>query len=207
RRRGRSWKIGDAAVINTTTAEGAAKKIQARVQLGEDPQEERKELRERPRLTVRALCREFFDEAHKDPKFSLSTERGDRDVEKNYLGALGDLMFEELCARQSEIVTHIRNVNAKKGANVALRLRNMLGATYKWAMTVYPDSVPRNPVTGTWIPEPKVQKQGRALTMEQLGAVWRACEVMEREAVPTCGGYGGAPPPDTRPAHATSALT
>jgi integrase len=188
RRRGRSWKIGDAAVINTTSAENQAKKIQARVQLGEDPQEERKELRDRPRLTVRALCRQFFDEVHKDPNFSPKTEKGYRNIEKNHLGALGDLMFEELCSRQNEIVTHVRKLSAEVSAGCASALRTMLGSTYKWAMTVYPDNIPRNPVTGTWLPDYKVQKHGQALTMEQLGAVWRACEAMERDAVPTYRG-------------------
>ena len=181
---------GDAAVINTTAAEGGAKKIQARVQLGEDPQEERRELRDRPRLTVRALCRQFFDEVHKDPNFSPKTERGYRNIEKNHLGALGDLMFDELCSRQNEIVTHVRKLNAEVSAHTASALRTMLGSTYKWAMTVYPDNIPRNPVTGTWLPDYKVQKRGQALTMEQLGAIWRACEVMEREAVPTYRGNG-----------------
>ena len=38
RRRGRSWKIGNAANLNTTVAEKAATQIQARVALGADPQ-------------------------------------------------------------------------------------------------------------------------------------------------------------------------
>jgi integrase len=189
RRRGRSWKIGDAALINTTAAEKAAKQVQARVQLGEDPQEERRELRDRPRLTVRALCREFFDEVHKDPKFSRKTEKGYRNIEKNHLGPLGDLMFDELVGRQNEIVIHVRKLNAKS-AHLASAFRTMLGSTYKWAMTVYPDNIPRNPVTGTWVPDYRPQKVGQALSMEQLGAIWRACEIMEREAVPTYRGNG-----------------
>jgi integrase len=61
----------------------------------------------------------------------------------------------------------------------------MLASVYNWAKQVYPKTILLNPVTGTWRPERK-PTTGEALTIAQLGAIWRACEMLEDMAMPMC---------------------
>jgi site-specific DNA-cytosine methylase len=61
----------------------------------------------------------------------------------------------------------------------------MLASVYKWALGVYPNEIKVNPVTGTWNP-PRMKSTGQSFSMEELGAIWRACETLEANAPAMC---------------------
>ena len=176
----RTHGIGSATVINTTMAETAAKLVLGKVAQGEDPQGERAELLARPKITVGALCEQFFEEMRASPKMSFRTVRGYANSARRHLGALRNMQADELDAQA--VVVRVREI-AKHSTYNADTFRAMLASVYNWAKLVYPATIVVNPVTGTWRPERK-PTTGQALTMEQLGAIWRACEMVEGMAIP-----------------------
>ena len=182
----KTHKIGNAAVLNTTFAEDAARKLQGRVAHGEDPQGDRQAARARPTKTVGALCAEFIQEAHAGKtrtEYARSTLRGYAGVVKHHLGALRGMQADELDAQA--VVNRIREIDKQNGPWAANAFRAMLASVYNWARTVYPKSIMFNPVTGTWRPN-QPASTGRALSIEQLGAIWRGCETLAAMAVPMC---------------------
>ena len=182
----KTHKIGDAAVLNVTFAEAAARKVLGRVAHGEDPQGDRQAARARPTKTVGALCDEFFQEAragHTRTQYAHSTLRGYVNAARLHLGVLRGMQADELDAQA--VVNRIREINKQHGAYSANHFRALLASVYNWARTVYPKTIVLNPVTGTWRPN-QPESTGQALTIEQLGAIWRACETLEAMAVPMC---------------------
>jgi integrase len=178
----RTHGIGSATVINTTMAENAAKLVLGKVAQGEDPQGERAELLARPKITVGKLCEQFFEEMRASPKMSFRTVDGYANSAKRHLGALRDLQADELDAQA--VVIRVREI-AKHSTYNADQFRAMLASVYNWAKQVYPKTIVLNPVTGTWRPERK-PTTGQALTIAELGAIWRACEMLEGMAEPMC---------------------
>ena len=182
----KTYKIGDASVLNVSFAESAAKKVFGRVALEEDPVGDRQKQRARPKKTVGALCDEFLQEAaagHTKTDYARSTLRGYANIAKLHLGVLRGMQADELDAQAA--VNRIREIDKQTGSFNADRLRAMLSSVYNWAMTVYPKTIVLNPVTGTWRPN-RPESTGQALSIEQLGAIWRACETLEAMAVPMC---------------------
>jgi Arm DNA-binding domain len=179
----KTYKIGSATVTNTTAAEDAAKKVLGRVALGEDPAGERQKLRAKTKLTVGELCDQYIEDKRKDPAISFRTVNGYASAAKHHLGALRGLQADELQPRA--VVSRVREIAKESSPWAADTLRAMLASVYKWALTVHPDIVARNPVSGTWRP-PRAASTGQALSMEELGAIWRGCELMEARSVPMC---------------------
>jgi integrase len=156
--------------------------VLGKVAQGEDPQGARAELLARPKITVGALCAQYFAEKRTSPSMASSTIKGYASVAKNHLGALRHLQADELDAQA--VVVRVREI-AKQSEYTADTFRAMLASVYKWAMTVYPSIIVASPVSGTWRPE-RQPTTGRALTIEQLGAIWRACEMLDGMAMPMC---------------------
>ena len=182
----KTHKIGDAAVLNVTFAEAAARKVLGRVAHGEDPQGDRQAARARPTKTVGALCDEFFQEAragHTRTQYAHSTLRGYVNAARLHLGVLRGMQADELDAQA--VVNRIREINKQHGAYSANHFRALLASVYNWARTVYPKTIVLNPVTGTWRPN-QPESTGQALSIEQLGAIWRGCEMLAAMAVPMC---------------------
>jgi hypothetical protein len=78
------------------------------------------------------------------------------------------------------------------GPHTARYLRTFLSTVYKWGRKRGLVTV-SNPVQDTWIPKVPRSK-ARALSLDELGAVWRAAEAMAKEAtecMPVRGGRGG----------------
>src|SRR5262249_44270072 len=197
----RSHKIGNAAVLNLTFAEDAAKKVIGKVGLGEDPAGDRQQQRARPRLTVRAMCFRYIDEMGRSRDKSPGTVYGYRSVAQHHLGALANLQADELT--RADISNRIRELievpRGKRGvpgggANITHRLRSMLSTVFNMAMK--DGLMDENPVVGTRRPEIVVKRPPQALTIDELGAVWRACETMAKRWPPRFSGnvFGGEKP-------------
>ena len=199
----RSHKIGNAAVLNLTFAEDAAKKVLGKVALGEDPAGDRQKQRARPRLTVRAMCFRYIDEMSRSKAMSPRTVYLYRGHARNQLGALANLQADELS--RADISNRIREIldgppgkrgKPGGGPNVAHHLRSMLGTVCNMAMK--DGLMDENPVEGTRRPEVVTKTPGQALTIDELGAIWRACETMAETSAARFKGNvrgGGKPTP------------
>ena len=199
----RTETIGNMAVMPLAFAEKKAREILHEVEKGRDPRAERRKLRLRPRRTVGQLCDEFFAEKESEPEpreISARTIKGYRSVAKWYLDILRNMNAAELTPQ--DVATRVREISNERDRELddhqpgelgaggggpwpAQQFRAMLSSTYKWALGVYPDEIKVNPVTGTWNP-PRMKSTGQSFTMEELGAIWRACETLDATAVPMC---------------------
>jgi integrase len=169
--RTRRLTIGAVEKLTLVEARKAARKILAKVELGEDPQGDREAKR---RAAVHTLCSvaEAYLEARKRELRPASYR-----VTKLYLtGAY----FKPLHTTAITKITHpdvaarISAIKRASGDVTARQARAALSSMYKWAMGEGLMGVsPFNPVVGTNVPAgPRARE--RVLSNHELIAVWRA---------------------------------
>jgi integrase len=210
----RSHTIGSPVVLTVSQAEDAAKKILGKVAHKEDPQGDRQKLRAKPKLTLRAMCLQYCDEMERSRKKAQRTVYNYRNNVKNHLGSLGNLQADEVT--RADISNRIRGIENEPlgkrgspggGANTAHQVRSMLSTVY--GMALKDGIVDENPVIGSRRVEPaEVKTKPEVLTLDELGAIWRACETMAKESPPRLGGnpWGARRPTPASSIRADSAL-
>lgn len=199
----KTWKIGSAAVLNTTAAEDAARKVLGKVYHGADPQSERQELRVRPKLTLRAMCELYFEEMASSPRLSPRTLYNYRSFARNHLGALANMQLDEVTRR--DVSTRISEIAKEASPHVARHFRSMLSSVCQSALVH--GRIDDNPVVGTWQPEAVASSKPDALTLAELGAIWRACETLAAVQPRYKGNVWGAAKPNTIVASDDALLT
>jgi integrase len=170
RRAGRSRRVllGPAAVLTAEQARAAAKKVLAKVALGEDPQADKTARRGKDRHILRALVDEYL--AHKQSIVRPATFT-------NIAMYLRGPYFKPLHAMPVDTITR-RDVAARlvaitrdHGSIVAARARGALSAFYVWAMGN--GLAEANPIIGTLRPA-DAEPRSRVLSDAELAAIWRA---------------------------------
>jgi integrase len=162
--------IGSADKIAPAQAREAARKILARVALGQDPQAEKAAKRQRAVRTFRAVVDAYL--AAKRPELRPVSNR----LNELYLRAgpyfrplhslgIGEIAHPDIAARLSAIV---RN----HSPHTAAAARRAVSALFRWAMEE--GWVETNPVIGTRKPADPMPRD-RVLTNAELAAIWRAC--------------------------------
>jgi integrase len=188
----RRHKIGSAAVLNLTFATNAAKKLIGQIADGADPQGDREEARAETRFTFGALAKRFLDERQpgKPQGLGRHSHYMYAGILKNHTGSLARMQHDEI--EPKDVTDQIIEIASTSGVHSARYLRTFLNVVYKWGRGRGLITCP-NPVADTWIPTIP-QSKARALSLDELGAVWRAAEVMAKEAtqfMPVRGGRGG----------------
>lgn len=172
RGRTRRMTIGSVEVVAADQARAAAKKILARVALGEDPSGERHAGRRQAKLTVAAVVDQYL-EAHarvirpvtlNELRRYLTTGR--------YFKALHATPIEQVTRR--DIAARILAIEEANGPAAAGRARAAISAMFTWAMRagLFPGN---NPVIGSYKP-PSAGSRERVLTNDELRHVWRAAD-------------------------------
>jgi len=169
--------IGSAAVLGADQARAAAKKILAKVALGEDPQADRIERRGKDRQALRAVVQEFLaakmivDEDSGLAEVRPSTIRElKRYLTGPYFRPLYSMPIDKVSRR--DIASRLVVVSREHGTRVAAQSRVALSGFFVWAMRS--GFVEANPVTNT--PQPQgSEPRERVLNDDELGAIWRAC--------------------------------
>jgi integrase len=147
----------------------AAKKILAAVALGDDPQADRRDRRNKDQHTVRSVVAEYL--AAKEPEVRRRTL-----VETRRYLSTGSY-FRPLHAMPIDTVTrkHIASclvaISRKNGSVTAARARASLSAFFTWAMQA--GLTDMNPVIGAIQPKDSEGRE-RVLSDAELAAVWRA---------------------------------
>jgi integrase len=174
--------IGNATVLTLSFAENAAKRVLGHVALGQDPAGARQELRARPKISVQKLCEDFFAEKESDSaaerEIDPKTLYQYRNLAKNHLGALAQLQADEVTDRDIGLRTKEIDANGKHVA-LAQHFRAMLGTVFDWAMEGHLLKLTANPVRSAWRRKTKKQRgqtKAKAISIENLGAIWRGCE-------------------------------
>jgi integrase len=171
--------VGDATILTAAQARTKAKKLLAEVELGGDPQGDRRGERVRSEVTLRTTIDRFLV-ARKDAKPNTMRmyqnsllgplgRRALRDGQKPYLAALHDMPLHKIDRRH--VSDCLLDVAQKSGQPTAKMLRALLSGLFTWAMTM--GLIEANPIVGAFKPE-KSTGRDRVLSGEELASIWNA---------------------------------
>jgi integrase len=163
---GRRMIVGDAEKITAAQARERARKLLAQVELGGDPQGDKKERREKDSHSLRGVISEFL--AHKSGK--ENTLRAARLYLEGdaYLGSLRSLPVDRITRR--DLSSRILAVSKANGVPTALGFRAQVSALFTWAMQA--GLVEHNPLVGAVKPS-RPEARDRVLSDSELGLIWR----------------------------------
>jgi integrase len=170
--RTRRSAIGDAEKITLTQARDAGRKLLARVELGGDPQAERREQRQRSALSFRSAAETYL--AATAARLRPESRRlarlyllGGPYFRPLHASGIGDISHRDLAARLSAITTN-------HSAHTAAAARRSLSAFFRWCIEEgWRDG--GNPVSGTrkgTVNPPR----DHVPTIAELAAIWNACD-------------------------------
>ena len=165
----RKMKLGDVAGIALGDARKQAAPIIAGARNGADPLNERAQRARRTADTLGALVEIYigkYAERHQRPRTLVETKRALR----VHLAPLHSQPLHAVTRR--DVAARLLALIDSSGPIMANRTRAALSHCYAWAMQQ--GLVDANPVVGTARPAPEV-KRDRALSAEELRAVWHAC--------------------------------
>jgi integrase len=161
--------IGSAETLGAEQARAAAKKVLAKVALGEDPQAEKIVRRQQEAHTLKAIV-DLYLEA-KQPKVRFNTFRElKRFLTSSHFKPLHAMPIDQITRR--DVATRLTKITAENGSISARRARATLSALYAWAMGNGLAEI--NPVIGTLNPE-NAKPRERVLSDGEIAALWRAC--------------------------------
>lgn len=166
---GRRMIVGDAEKVTPAQARDRARKLLAQVELGGDPQGDKKERRDKDSHSLRGVISEFL--AHKSGK--ENTLRAARLYLEGdaYLGSLRCLPVDRITRR--DLSSRILAVSKANGVPTALGFRAQVSALFTWALQA--GLVEHNPLVGAVKPT-RPEARDRVLTDQELGAIWRALD-------------------------------
>jgi integrase len=171
RRAGASRRLvlGSAGVLSAEQARAAAKKVLAKVALGEDPQADRADRRGKDRLSLKPLIDEYL--AAKERRVRPRTMRElRRYLTGPYFRPLHGMPVDTVGRR--DIASRLVAIVREHGSIPAARARTALSSFFVWGMQM--GLAESNPVIGTIQPE-DAKARDRVLSDDELAAVWCAC--------------------------------
>jgi integrase len=173
RRAGASRRVllGSAEVLGAEAARAAAKKVLAKVALGEDPANARADRRDKDRLSMRAVAAEFL--AAKEPDLAARTfvEAKRYLTDPRYLGPLHGMPIDTITRK--DVAALVLAITRERGAPTASRARGALGGFFSWAMRM--GLIEANPTIGAIKPT-EAEPRERTLSDAEMTAIWQACK-------------------------------
>ena len=161
--------LGDAEVITAEQARAAARRLLAKVALGEDPQEAKKERRAKAKYTLRSLADNYL--AAKRPSVRPRTYTENRRyLTGKYFHAMHSTPIDRITRR--DVAACLMAIGRECGTVTASRARSTISSLFAWAMGE--GLVESNPVIGTNQPKSNPPRD-RVLDDAELAAVWHAC--------------------------------
>jgi integrase len=170
--RTRRMKIGTVEKISPDEARKAAKKLLARVELGDDPQSDKMAARAKAENTMRSIVERYLEtkQAVLRPA-SIKVTR--LYLTGDYFKPLHNLPATDIGL--SDVAGCLSKIAKTSGTMTASRARAALSAMFSWAMgegLLGPKPV--NPVIGTNNPQASAPRD-RVLSDAELAAIWREC--------------------------------
>ena len=166
----RRMTLGSAEVLSAEAARTAAKKVLAKVDLGEDPATDRRERRDKDRLSLRSVIDEYL--AAKEREVRLRTFRQiTRYLTGSYFKALHGMPVDQVTRK--DVASRLIAITREHGSIVAARARAALSTFFVWAMQM--GLVEHNPIIGTIKPKEGKPRE-RVLSDLELASIWRACK-------------------------------
>jgi integrase len=164
--RTRRAKLGEN--LSAAQARGLARKLAAKIELGQDPSAEKAEQRKTAALSLASLLDDFVSVQAKTKRkntvamYRLFLTTGD------YFKALRAMPAASV--KRADVAKAVRKIEENHGPISASRARTCLSAAFGWAMRE--GVVEGNPVVGT--NKIKEKSRDRVLSENELIAIWRA---------------------------------
>ena len=161
--------LGNAAVLSAEQARTAAKQILAKAALGQDPQGDKAERRDKDRLSLRSVVDEYL--AVKQGEVRPGTLRDTtRYLTGPYFKPLHGIAVDSITRK--DVASQVVAVQRQHSATVASLARATLSAFFTWCMAM--GIVETNPVIGAAQPK-TAEPRSRVLSDDELGRIWNAC--------------------------------
>ena len=168
--RARRMIVGSAEKVTAAQARAKARNLLAAVQLGGDPQGDKKERREKDSQSLRSIIAEFL--AHKVGVKENTMRAARLYLEGDtYLGSLRSLPIDRVTRR--DLASRILAVSKANGVPTALGFRAQVSSLFTWAMQT--GLIEHNPLIGAFKPA-RPEARDRALSDAEIATVWRALE-------------------------------
>jgi integrase len=175
----RRMTFADAAKITASEARKRAKKLLSEVELGGDPQGDRKDRREKDDVTLRSVIKDFLDAktgVKAGTKQGLANyllgplgRRAEKRSMSPYLEGLHRMSIDRVTRK--DIAACLLRVSKQSGEPTAIALRSALNSLFDWAMQM--GLAESNPVIGSFKP-PKQASRDRVLNDSELAMIWKA---------------------------------
>ena len=162
--------LGAGEVLGAEQARQAARKVLAKVALGEDPQADRRERRDRDRLSLRSVVDEYLAAKQERVRPRTFVEVKRYLADGPYFRPLHGMAVDTVARK--DIATRLIAITRENGSVTACRARAALSAFFVWAMQS--GIVEANPVIGTAKPKDN-ENRDRVLSDQELAAIWHAC--------------------------------
>jgi len=163
--------IGSAAKLTASEARKEARKLLAKVELGQDPQHDRTARRERDAVSLKFIAEEYLSTKIGSIKpRSLELLRHYL-VDGSHLKPLLGTPIDQI--GRKDIAKRLLVASKESGAPSAIALRSAASAMFSWAMQM--GFIEQNVVAGAFKPEtPK--SRDRTLGDSELTAIWRGVD-------------------------------
>jgi integrase len=162
--------LGSASVLGAEQARAAAKKVLARVALGEDPQADKVDRRGKDKLSLRSVVDEYLAAKQRQVRPRTYTEVRRYLADGPYFRPLHGMPIDTVARK--DIATRLVAITRENGSVTACRARAALSAFFVWAMQS--GIVEANSVIGTAKPKDN-ENRDRVLSDDELRAIWLAC--------------------------------
>jgi integrase len=156
--------------LTAEQARGKARKVLAKVSLGEDPQADKVARRTKDQVTMRAIVEQYL--ADRASNWRAPTLRDNRRylTAAPYFGPLHSMAVDKIGRR--DVASRIITIKRDHGPIVAGAARAKLSAFFTWGMQQ--GLCESNPVIGTEQPK-RAEPRARVLSDAELAGIWRAC--------------------------------
>jgi integrase len=157
------------SILSAEQARDEAKKILAKVALGQDPATEKKRRASADRFTFTALAEQYL--AAKQPVVRRRTfSEAQRYLQSSsYFGPLHNVPVDAVTRR--DVAARVLIIARENGQVAAARARSVLSGMYSWAMAS--GLTETNPTIGTAKPKAPPSRD-RVLSDQELVAIWKA---------------------------------
>jgi len=161
--------LGTADVLSAEQARTAARKALAEIQLGRDPSADRRERRDKDRLTLRSLIGEYLADKQREvrPRTFVGLRRY---LLGPYFKPLHNMPVDIVGRR--DVAGRLLAIKRERGPIVAARSRAALATFFVWCLQA--GVIEHNPIIGTPKPDDGKPRE-RVLSDSELAAIWRAC--------------------------------
>jgi integrase len=173
RRAGGSRRItlGNAAVLSGEQARKEAKKVLGRVAIGEDPQADRIDRRDRDQHSFKAVVEEYLKAKQPNVRPRTHVELTRYLLTGTYFRPLRGLPVDSITRK--DVAARLVAITREASSITAARARAALSAFFVWTLQM--GIVEQNPTIGTIRPKDS-EGRLRVLSDAELGAIWRAAD-------------------------------